>query len=223
MLNNMKYSHLVLLAGSLLLSGCADWEQHMQDSLPKPQAAFEDKQINVSPTRSVFGVEYAAGKTQMSDNEKAYLSEFLDRTVQDDSRTVLLEQPGARADRLTRQRAAALGQWLTRSGYHVVVYTDVQPVDGQLQVAVDHLLAQVPNCPNWDVHPNFAFSANALPNLGCADHSNLAAMVANPRDLIVGEVPSAPSGHAPLRGEVNYRNGTVAPLQDAGSATSSSN
>lgn len=209
-------SRLLLLAALAVLPGCAEWEQHAQDSLPSPMAAYEDKQIVVSPTRSTYAVSFAEGKTHLSDNEKAYLEDFLNRTVRDHERTVMVEQPGRRADRLSRQRAAGLTQWLSRAGYHIHPYPEATPVAGQVQIAVDHLIAQAPNCPNWDIHPNFAFGANPLPNHGCADRMNLAAMVADPRDLVVGQVPARPMGHPPLRGEVNYRNGTPTPLQDAG-------
>lgn len=209
-------SQFALLAMIALLPGCADWERHAQESLPTPQAAYVDKQITVSPTRSLHAVSYASGKVQMSDDEKAYLAAFLYDTVRDHEHTVMVEQPGRRADRLTRQRSAALVQWMSNNGYHVHPFPEAESVPGQVQVAVDHLIAQAPNCPNWDWHPNFAFGAQQLPNQGCADHSNLAAMVANPRDLVSGAVPSAPSGHAALRGDVNYRNGAITPLQDAG-------
>ena len=210
------FSHLVLLAGLTLLTGCADWESHMQDSLPTPKAAYADKQIVVSPTRSVFAAVYKEGQTVLPEAQQAYLMGFLDRTVHDKARTVMVEQPARRHDRLGYQRSTALAGWLERNGYHVVPFADAAPVSGQIQLAVDHLIAQAPNCPNWDFHPNYAFSSEQLPNQGCADRGNLAAMIANPQDLIEGQVPSAPMGHGALRGEVNYRNGEIAPLQDAG-------
>ncbi len=209
-------AQLVLLAGLTMLTGCADWEKHAQSTLPTPRPAYEDKQITVSPTRSWHAVSFAPGKMHISDDEKAYLSDFLNRTVQDGERTVMVEQPGRGADRVARQRAAALSAMLRSSGYHIHPLTGVQPVAGEVNIAVDHLIAQAPNCPNWDMHPNMTFGSEPIPNHGCADRQNLAAMIANPRDLIVGQVPAAPTGHAPMRGEVNYRNGVPAPLQDAG-------
>lgn len=209
-------AHLVLLAGLTVLTGCADWEKHAQSTLPTPTPAYEDKMITVSQTRSVHAVNFAPGKMHVSDDEKAYMADFLSRTVHDGERTVMVEQPGRRADRAARQRSAVLTAMLRNAGYHIHPLPGVEPVAGQVHIAVDHLLAQAPNCPNWDIHRNFAFGAEALPNHGCADRQNLAAMVANPRDLLVGQVPSAPMGHAALRGDVNYRNGTPTPLQDAG-------
>lgn len=221
MFTNFASSRVVLLVALTVLSGCADWEKHMQDSLPAPTAAYVDKQIVVSPTRSVHSISFVDGKAWVSDDEKAYLSAFLDATVHDHEHTIMVEQPGLRANRIARQRSAAVVALLRNSGYHIHPYPDAATVPGQVQVAVDHLIAQAPNCPNWDFHPNFAFSAQPLPNQGCSDRSNLAAMVANPRDLVVGQVPAAPTGHPPLRGEVNYRNGQITQLQDAGDVVGS--
>lgn len=216
MFSKIASTRLALLATLALLPACADWEKHMQDSLPAPTAAYVDKQITVSPTRSVHSIVFVEGKAWVSDDEKAYLNAFLDSTVRDHERTVMVEQAGPRANRMSRQRSAAVVSLFRSAGYHIHPYADAVHVDGQVQVAVDHLIAQTPNCPNWDFHPNYNFSSQPLPNQGCADRSNLAAMVANPRDLVVGQVPSAPMGHAALRGDVNYRNGQITALQDAG-------
>lgn len=57
---------------------------------------------------------------------------------------------------------------------------------GSVRVVVSRTRAEVPNCPNWSVpsHPNF--ENNSMSNFGCGVNSDLAAMVANPEDLIHG-------------------------------------
>jgi pilus assembly protein CpaD len=61
---------------------------------------------------------------------------------------------------------------------------DVQP--GTARVIVSRSTASVPGCPDWsnksDANPNNGLSSN----FGCAINSNLAAMVANPEDLLHG-------------------------------------
>ena len=60
----------------------------------------------------------------------------------------------------------------------------VQP--GMVRVVVSRRRAIVPGCPNWSVksEPNFRNSNTS--NYGCGVNSDLAAMVANPEDLIHG-------------------------------------
>lgn len=60
----------------------------------------------------------------------------------------------------------------------------VQP--GSVRVVVSRTRAGVPGCPNWDRPASPDFDNQQMPNFGCAVGSNMAAMVANPQDLIHG-------------------------------------
>lgn len=215
-MRNFRLTTPVLLLASLLLSGCADWERHMQSRLPTPAPALADKQITVAPTRSVYAVNFAEKTARASDDERNYLQNFLNNTITPENTTVMVEKPARGSDRLTRQRAEGLVVMLSRAGYHVHRFEPAAREEGRIQVAVDHLLAMAPNCPNWEYHKYHEFGSQPSPNFGCADRTNLAAMVANPRDLVSGDVPSLPSGHAPLYGESRYRVDFIRPLQDAG-------
>lgn len=54
------------------------------------------------------------------------------------------------------------------------------------RVIVSRTQAVVPNCPNWTQPSQPNFNNSSMSNYGCAVNSNLAAMVANPEDLIHG-------------------------------------
>ena len=58
---------------------------------------------------------------------------------------------------------------------------------GQARVVITRSMASVPGCPDWS-HTAEGNEKNATnPNYGCAVNSNLAAMIANPEDLIHGQ------------------------------------
>jgi len=58
---------------------------------------------------------------------------------------------------------------------------------GQARVVITRSVASVPDCPDWS-HTAEGNEKNATnPNFGCATNGNLAAMVANPEDLIHGQ------------------------------------
>ena len=58
---------------------------------------------------------------------------------------------------------------------------------GQARIVVTRSTASVPGCPDWSAN-NEANEYNATyPGYGCAVNGNLAAMVANPEDLISGQ------------------------------------
>ena len=58
---------------------------------------------------------------------------------------------------------------------------------GTVRVVVSRLKAAVPGCPDYSRPAQPDFESNTSSNFGCAINSNLAAMVANPADLVRGE------------------------------------
>jgi pilus assembly protein CpaD len=56
---------------------------------------------------------------------------------------------------------------------------------GTARVVVSRSLASVPGCPVW-VNSEFSLKNNTSSNYGCAVNGNLAAMIANPEDLVRG-------------------------------------
>jgi pilus assembly protein CpaD len=64
---------------------------------------------------------------------------------------------------------------------------------GSARVVVSRTKAEVPGCPDWSRSSQPEFGSNAMSNYGCATNSNLAAMVANPEDLLQGRTGSGPS------------------------------
>lgn len=57
---------------------------------------------------------------------------------------------------------------------------------GNVRVIVSRAKATVPGCPDWSRPSEPNFDNHNGSNFGCAINGNLAAMVADPRDLIVG-------------------------------------
>lgn len=58
---------------------------------------------------------------------------------------------------------------------------------GALRVIVSRATAVVTGCPDWRRPSVFEFEASTMSNYGCATETNLAAMVANPEDLVRGQ------------------------------------
>ncbi len=65
-----------------------------------------------------------------------------------------------------------------------VTQGDIPP--GAVRVIVTRMNADVPGCPDWTRPSNANFDGHVMSNYGCAINSNLAAMIADPRDLISG-------------------------------------
>ena len=71
------------------------------------------------------------------------------------------------------------------------------PVEsGYMRVVISRTRADVPGCPNWDSKSATDFTSGTSSNYGCASNANLAAMVADPQDLVKG---SKATGTDPLQ------------------------
>jgi pilus assembly protein CpaD len=78
-------------------------------------------------------------------------------------------------------RAAARHGLLLSGGYPVTA-GQVQP--GTVRVIVSRSTASVPGCPDWG---GASHAGSTSRNYGCATNSNLAAMIADPNDLVLGQ------------------------------------
>jgi pilus assembly protein CpaD len=92
---------------------------------------------------------------------------------------------GAYADAARGQVAAIAGQYgMKVSEGAPVTPSVVQP--STVRVVVSRRRAEVPYCPNWSVPSAPNYDNRNMSNFGCGVNSNIAAMIANPEDLLHG-------------------------------------
>ena len=70
----------------------------------------------------------------------------------------------------------------------------------------------LPNCPDWSKPIGTDSSNTTSSNLGCANQSNLARMVADPRDLVRGRRLGPADGVREAEAVVRYRTDNVKEL-----------
>jgi pilus assembly protein CpaD len=79
-------------------------------------------------------------------------------------------------------------------------------VPGTVRVVVTRSSASVPNCPNFSKTTESNFNSANHPNYGCATNSNLAAMVADPEDLVRGRESTPENSRGGTRKKVGGTN-----------------
>lgn len=87
------------------------------------------------------------------------------------------------------QRRAAVAEVLGRYGLLLDQTAPITPgavPAGSIRVIVTRSEARVDNCPDWDRKSHPEPAASTMSNFGCATQSNLAAMIADPNDLVAG-------------------------------------
>ena len=98
-----------------------------------------------------------------------------------------IDNSDAAAPRAARDAVAALvarrGMLLADSA----PITGGQAAPGRMRIVLTRATARVDGCPNWQMRSATGSTTIANSNYGCATNANMAAMVANPADLVHGQ------------------------------------
>lgn len=143
---------------------------------------------------SIHQFDVAASNGDLPPSEQGRLQGWLDAMGVRYGDRIAIEDPSAygatAAQSTVRSMIERRGLLLTTD---IPTTTGAVP-EGHLRVIVTRASAFVPGCPDWasksSLNPTNATSSN----YGCAINSNLAAMVADPNDLIKG---ASDKGHDP--------------------------
>jgi pilus assembly protein CpaD len=174
-----------LLATALATTACGPVNRGMES----------DNQPVIRRTDYVFDVSADALRSG-SQAEARRLDGWFDALQLAYGDVVTLDDPSSYGDDATRAAIAAVlaHRGMLLGGQAPVTTGALQP--GQVRVVVSRSSAAVPNCPDWSRPSQPEFAASAGSNFGCAVNSNLAAMIANPEDLVRGH---ADDGNADAR------------------------
>lgn len=169
-------SKSAILLAAAALSGCAS--QYTKYDLPDRGLAA----VNVPVvTRADFVFDAAAPDGSLASGEAARLNSWFAGLDLGYGDTIYVDGPyGARSE--VAQVAGNYGLMVSPSA--PVTTGAVAP--GNARVVVSRMRASVPYCPNWSVPSQPNPQNRTMSNYGCAVNSNLAAMVANPQDLVYG-------------------------------------
>ena len=167
------------------LAGCASAPIQHFDAARTTEAP---NAIEVSVTQRTLAVHFEPGEMAPRPKDVAALNVLMatgDIAAGDEVR--IERAPGVIAD----GRARALAAALMRQGLKPTMVAPGGAPDGELRLVVEHATATVPRCPNWTKPPGNDFDNTLHSDFGCATAVDLAAMVADPRDLVEGR-PLAP-------------------------------
>ena len=169
-----RTSALIIVAAAL--SAC----QHVPEDLP--DRGLEAVNVPVVH-RSDYALDLAAPDGSLSSGERGRLDAWFRSLQLGYGDNIYVDGPysdGARSD-----VARVAGQYgMLISNGAPVTQGSIPP--GSVRVVVSRARAEVPNCPNWSVPAQPNYNNRTMSNFGCAVNSNIAAMVANPEDLIHG-------------------------------------
>lgn len=166
------------LAPALLLGGCGGTVNRGLESVHQPVVSRADYTLDVATS----GDRLAPGEAQRLAGWMASMRlGYGDRIAIDDpSPSGGPKEGGVRQD--VSREVARYGLLVSDE----TPLTDAPVTPGMVRVVVSRMRASVPGCPDFSRMNNPEFESNTSSNHGCAINSNLASMIANPADLVLG-------------------------------------
>lgn len=172
-------SKFAILLAAAALAGCT----HTPNDLPDRGLAA----VNVPVvTRADYVFDAAAPDGSLSPGEAGRLNAWFSGLALGYGDTIYVDGPYE-----ARSNVAEV------AGYYGMMVAPSAPVTagvvapGTARVIVSRARASVPYCPNWSIPAQPNHENRNMSNFGCAVNSNMAAMVANPEDLVHGRDGSA--------------------------------
>lgn len=171
-------SILAPFASVLLLGGCMGTENRGLESVHQPVVSRAD-----------YALDLNVADGALSRGEEQRLAGWVATMRLGYGDHVAVDDPANEGPRAHDDVAAVVaGYGLLLS--HDAPVTPAPITPGTIRVVVSRMHAAVPRCPDWSRDSSNEFQSNTSSNYGCAVNGNLAAMIANPADLVRG-VPGA--------------------------------
>ncbi|MGB3807159.1 MAG: CpaD family pilus assembly protein [Erythrobacter sp.] len=151
--------------------------------MPENRSLYSTKQPEVERTNYTLDLNSTASGLPISEQQRMLgWFETMDLAYGD---RITVEDPAANP---------AVGDTVSElAGRYGLMVSEVAPTTngylepGQVRVVITRTTASVPECPDWSAKSDMNYANASSPNYGCAINSNLAAMVADPEDLLKGK------------------------------------
>lgn len=170
-----KLSSAAVLALGLAVAGCA--------GMPTNTSLYSLKQPVVERTNYSFDV--ATNTTGLTISEQQRLNGWFEAMDLRYGDRIAIEDPSENPAVMSAVNDLAGRYGLIVSATAPTTQGFLEP--GQARVVISRSTASVPGCPDWSAKSDSNYLNATSPGYGCAVNSNMAAMIADPQDLLEGK------------------------------------
>ncbi len=209
----IKLSNIVLgSVSAILLSACSSVWNGAGDN---PTVA-EKHPIAVDSQVVTLTLDVDPSTNELSSVNRSRLKAFAHQYMQNGHGPLTITAPsGGFDDRVGQETSSDIRKELFAVGVPWDAITGATYRAGgrgserELVLSYTHFVATASPCGIWNSEFKHTYKNIAHPNFGCADQNNLAAMIADPRDLIEPATSTAPDAAQRVRGVQTFRSGEV--------------
>lgn len=172
---NRKFAGALALSLALGLGACG--------GLPSNKSLYSTKQPVVERTN--YALDLRASSDGLSIPEQQRLAGWFEAMDLRYGDRVSIDDPTM--SKATRDSISNI------ASRHGILVSDGAPVTegyvqpGTARVIITRSSASVPGCPDWSAKSESNYANATYPGYGCAVNGNMAAMIANPEDLVNGQ------------------------------------
>jgi pilus assembly protein CpaD len=191
-ITGIRPAALKLTAASLMvlsLVACRGYDDGRIVGYAEPYEYEKRHPINVTTDETQLDIVVGGHATGLNSIQRAQVDEFLGQWRHEGTGRITIAAPSGSANEGAAYEAAAEIRDLARDKGipgHAVVFAAYNAGGGKPPVKISFLryVAEGPTCGDWSKNLAEDPQNVAYPNYGCSTQHNMAAMIANPRDLI---------------------------------------
>ncbi|KAF1070387.1 MAG: hypothetical protein GAK45_00802 [Pseudomonas citronellolis] len=206
---------LPLLAAAVLLAGCTSELNHERE---KRFADTPAKSVEVRPSALSLGLATTPSGQSLTQDSIRALNDLLRRQGRLAGQNLTLIPQSPAGERIAQRLGSVLKERGLPAAQLTLESIRLQPRDSgsrdDLLVISEALVTQIPDChidhpESWAIEPY-----TAMGSLGCANRANLAAMVADPRDLLYPRTLAPGEGNQASNAVQRYQQDDIRELID---------
>ncbi len=184
---------LCTVASTVLLAACKHAENDGTRvagwSLADPSQRHP---IIVTQQPTTLSIKVARGSYGMSPHQRAQVVSFLERyrgIAEGNSRLVIEAPSGSSNEVAAMQAVAEIRSLMSEIGFkqsdvNIEAVQSAGDASAPIRISYLRYVAEGPQCGKWPTNLSSTYDNTVYPNMGCATQANLAAMIANPADLV---------------------------------------
>ena len=179
-----------------------------------PQQAYDIDQrfpISVQPRMMTLRLLYN-GQAALDENASGQIARFARDYLSHGSGSIGVAPPNGNAAVSNLVVNALLENGVSRNQIMVGGANPPGPAD-DIRITYIRYVAEAPACGDWSTNLAYTAPNTRPPNFGCATQHNLAAMVADPRDLVSPDTSGQPDAQRRLTVLDRYRRGQPTPAE----------
>lgn len=214
-MNKTVCKSVITASFAALAVGCAGAWNGQQ----KAMTVAEEHPISVDSQVVTMTIELDRATDEITSLDKSRLRALADAYLTSGHGPLTITAPSGASDDFDGQEMASdIRKYLHEVGVDWAsitgsTYRVADDRGREIILSYTHYVATPSACGNWSGVRARDYANLRTPNFGCATQNNIAAMVADPRDLVTPAGDAPPDAQARIRGVEQYRNGEVTSSQ----------